>query len=76
MLQTPPIQSKRILLELPDALGLKITQEQLELLAITNRDLKLERTASGELIVSPPTGWETGERNWSISGELYLQIYR
>jgi Uma2 family endonuclease len=22
--------------------------------------------------VNPPTGWETGKRNWSISGELYL----
>jgi Uma2 family endonuclease len=72
MLQTPPIQSKKIFLELPNDLGLQITQEQFELLATRNRDLKLERTARGELVVSPPTGWETGERNWSISGELYL----
>jgi Uma2 family endonuclease len=72
MLETPLIKSKKILLELPSAIGLQITQEQFELLAATNRELKLERTARGELIVSPPTGWETGERNWSISGELYL----
>lgn len=35
-----------------------------------NRDLKLERTAQGELIVNPPTGWETGERNRSLTGQL------
>ncbi|NEO28357.1 MAG: Uma2 family endonuclease, partial [Kamptonema sp. SIO4C4] len=37
-----------------------------------NRDLQLERTAKGELIVNPPTGWQTGKRNSSISGELYI----
>lgn len=71
MLETPSLP-KKLLLELPDTLVLQITQEQFELLALTNRELKLERTAQGDLIVNPPTGWETGERNWSISGELYL----
>lgn len=28
-----------------------------------NRDLRLERTAEGKLIIMPPTGWETGNRN-------------
>jgi Uma2 family endonuclease len=51
---------------------LYVTQEQFAALAAANRDLRLERTAQGELIVNPPTGWETGRRNWSISGELYL----
>jgi Uma2 family endonuclease len=71
MLETPSLP-KKLLLELPDTLVLQITQEQFELLSLTNRELKLERTAQGDLIVNPPTGWETGERNWSISGELYL----
>ncbi len=71
MLETPSLPRK-LLLELPDTLVLQITQEQFELLSLTNRELKLERTAQGDLIVNPPTGWETGERNWSISGELYL----
>ncbi|MDF5718608.1 MAG: Uma2 family endonuclease [Rhizonema sp. NSF051] len=52
--------------------GCTFTQEQFAALVAANPDLRLERTAQGELIVNPLTGWETGERNWSISGELYL----
>lgn len=33
----------------------------------TNPDLRLERTTNGELIVMPPTGGETGDRNDEIS---------
>lgn len=36
-----------------------------------NRDLRLERTAEGDIIVLPPTGAETGNRNTSITGQLY-----
>jgi Uma2 family endonuclease len=42
---------------------LKITQEQFEQLAAANRDLCLERNATGELIVMPPTGGNTGKYN-------------
>jgi len=61
---------ENLLLELPDSLFLQVTPEQFEALAIVNRDLRLERTAKGELIVNPPTGWETGERNRSLTGQL------
>jgi Uma2 family endonuclease len=71
MVQTPP-QPETLLLELPRSLKLHVTQEQFEALAASNRDLPLERTAKGELIVNPPTGWESGKRNSRISGELYL----
>ncbi|MDP8934147.1 MAG: Uma2 family endonuclease, partial [Cyanobacteriota bacterium] len=37
-----------------------------------NRDLRLERTATGELIVMPRTGSDTGNRNLDISGQLWL----
>jgi Uma2 family endonuclease len=57
---------------LPKTIVLHVTQEQFAALAVANPDLRLERTAQGELAVNPPTGWETGKRNWSISGELYL----
>jgi Uma2 family endonuclease len=65
-------ETETLLIELPSTIGLYVTQEQFAALAAANPDLRLERTAQGELIVNPPTGWETGERNWSISGELYL----
>jgi Uma2 family endonuclease len=69
MVQTPP-QLKKVFIELPDALLLQVTQAQFETLALVNRDLRLERTATGDLIVNPPTGWETGERNRSLTGQL------
>lgn len=59
-------------LHIPNDLTLKVSHEDFVKLAAANRDLRLERTAQGELIVNPPTGWETGERNMEISGELYL----
>jgi len=66
------IQPAILGLNLPKNIQLQVTPEQFEILAAHNRDLCLERAATGELIVNPPTGWETGKRNWSISGELYL----
>jgi Uma2 family endonuclease len=72
MVQIPTIPENQILpLNLPLSIGLHVTQEQFAILAVANRDLKLERNARGELIVNPPTGWETGQRNLSISGQLY-----
>ncbi len=69
MVQTST-QPKTLSLELPSELVLQVTQEQFEILSAANRDLKLERTAEGELIVNPPTGGESGRRNLSISTQL------
>ena len=72
MVQTPASpETETLLIELPKTIGLYVTQEQFAALAAANRDLRLERTARGELIVNPPTGWETGERNSSLTGQLY-----
>ena len=69
MVQAPP-QPKPLLLQLPNAVSLQVTPEQFAALAAANRDLRLERTATGELIVNPPTGGETGKRNAKISTQL------
>ena len=69
MIQTPT-ETKTLSLELPNELVLQVTQEQFEALAAANRDLQLERTSEGELIVNPPTGGESGKRNFSITGQL------
>jgi len=69
MLQTST-QPETLSLELPNAIALCVTQEQFEALSAANRDLRLERTAEGELIVNPPTGGESGRRNFSITGQL------
>ena len=73
MVQTPAqSEVETLLLNLPKTLKLYVTPEQFAVLAASNRELRLERTSLGELIVNPPTGWETGKRNSSISGELYI----
>ncbi|MEC4985258.1 MAG: Uma2 family endonuclease [Oscillatoria sp. PMC 1068.18] len=51
---------------------LKVTQKQFEQLAIANRDLRLELTATGELIIIPPTGGNTGKRNIDLEGQLWF----
>ena len=66
MIRTLP-HPETLSLQLPNAIALQVTQEQFEALANANRDLRLERTAAGELIVNPPTGGETGYRNIKIS---------
>jgi Uma2 family endonuclease len=40
-------------------------------LCAANPDLRLERTACGELIIMPPAGTNSGGRNQKLSGQLY-----
>lgn len=51
-------------------LTIELTDEQFFQLCQNNRDLRFERTASGELIVMPPTGSDTGRRNIKITFQL------
>lgn len=61
---------EQISIELPTTIRLYVNDEQFAELARVNRDLRLEKTASGELIVNPPTGGESGKRNFSLTGQL------
>ncbi len=65
-----PTKPETTSIELPSMIALHVTQEQFEALAVANQDLRLERTAEGELIVNPPTGGESGKRNLNISTQL------
>lgn len=49
---------------------LELTDEQFEQICRSNPDLKLERTAKGELVVVALTGGETGRRNIKLSARL------
>jgi Uma2 family endonuclease len=51
-----------LVLEMETA-DIHLSDEQFYRLCQVNRDLRLERTAEGKLIIMPPTGWETGNRN-------------
>lgn len=47
-----------------------LSHEQFWELSLTNRDVRLELTAEGNLIVMPPTGWESGQRNMKLGSRL------
>jgi Uma2 family endonuclease len=49
-----------------------LTHEQFRKLCRDNRDIRLELTAKGELIVMPPTGWESGNRNANLTTDLNI----
>ena len=50
---------------------LELTDEQFFQLCQANRDLRFERTATGELMIMPPTGGETGNRNGRLTQQLF-----
>ncbi|WP_017317745.1 Uma2 family endonuclease [Mastigocladopsis repens] len=50
---------------------IELTDEQFFQLCQANRDLRFERTATGELIIMPPTGGETSNRNGRLNQQLF-----
>ena len=50
--------------------GLTMSEDQFFEFCQVNGDLRFERTAQGDIIVMPPTGWESSEQN----GEIYFQL--
>nr|WP_216086692.1 Uma2 family endonuclease [Halothece sp. PCC 7418] len=63
---------KTLTFELPQDIPLRVSRSDFAVIAAVNRDLRLERTADGTLIVNPPTGSESGRRNLSISAQLWI----
>ncbi|MBD2523130.1 Uma2 family endonuclease [Nostoc sp. FACHB-133] len=57
---------------LPSTLKLKIdlTDDQFFEMCQKNRDYQFERIASGELLIMPPTGSDTGRRNVKLTTQL------
>lgn len=49
---------------------IKLTDEEYYKLATAHQNLRIERTPTGELVIMPPTGGNTGRRNISISAQL------
>jgi Uma2 family endonuclease len=54
-----------------DVKPIELTDEQFFQLCQANRDLRFERSATGELLIMAPTGWKTG--NWS--GRITQQLF-
>lgn len=50
----------------------KLTDDQFYQLCRSNPDVKFERNAQGELIIMPPTGGETGNRNAEAGADFVI----
>lgn len=55
-----------------DLSTLHLTDDQFYQLCITNPDLPLERTKEGVLIVMPPVGGDSGNREMELGGDLLI----
>ncbi len=53
---------------------IQLSDEQYYQLATTHRELRMERTPAGKIVIMPPTGGETGKRNFSLLGQLWLWV--
>ena len=51
-----------------------LTDDQFYELCRNNPDIRFEQTAKGELIIMPPTGGETGNRNFSLTVQLGVWV--
>lgn len=51
---------------------IKMTDDQFFDFCQANRDVRIERNSQREIIVMPPTGWETGNTNAEISAQLRI----
>ncbi len=52
--------------------SLKFTDEEFEQIVAFNQELRLELTEQGELIIMSPTGGETGNRNFDLTGQIWF----
>lgn len=49
---------------------IEIDEEQFFEFCQANRDYRIERNSEGEIIIMPPTGWGTGDKNAEITTQL------
>lgn len=75
MVQTIPPPAEKIapFLNL-DLTSLRLTAAQFEQVCRDNPDLRLELTSNGGLIVMPPAGSKTGQRNFNLTGQFMVWV--
>jgi Uma2 family endonuclease len=62
--------SSPLVVQIPPSM--QMTDEQFFDFCQVNRDLRIERNNLGEISIMPPTGSQTGNRNFNIAGQLYI----
>ncbi|NEO38681.1 MAG: Uma2 family endonuclease [Moorea sp. SIOASIH] len=65
---TTPVETSPILLKMPPALAMD--DDQFFEFCQINRELRIERTSAGEIIIMSPTGGVTGNRNFKLIQQL------
>jgi Uma2 family endonuclease len=68
---TVSVDTEPLLLDVRNT-TLTVTPAQFDRLCIDNPDLRLELTKNRELIVMAPTGGESGEKNFNLSGQVWF----
>ena len=63
-----PVKGAAIVLNLSPVV--ELTDDQFYDLCRANHELRFERTATGEILIMPPTGTETGRRNFNLTYQL------
>lgn len=53
-----------------------LDDDQLFAFCAENRELRIERSAGGEILITSPTGGETGRRSFALTGQLFAWIER
>lgn len=71
---TTLVETNPIVLRMPPALAMD--DDQFFEFCQVNRELRIERTAEGEIIVMPPTGSETGGRNFDLIAQFSVWVKR
>jgi len=54
----------------------RMSDEEYYAFCLANPDLRIERTAEGEIEIMPPTGFETSNRNMDLSSQLQVWTRR
>ena len=68
VLAEPQVSQAYVTLRLHPAI--ELTDDEFFALCQLNRDLRFERTSQGDIIIMPPTGAATGNRNADITRQL------
>lgn len=66
----PQVETPPLVLHFPPAV--EMTSEQFFEFCQLNRDLRIERTAEGDIIIMPPAGGETNARNADLTMQVRL----
>lgn len=59
-------------LAIPKGIRPVVTRSQFYSIAAANRDLRLELTTDGQLVIMAPAGSSTGKRNAGLTGQMYV----